>query len=397
MTTRGLLLREMTGLITGEGTEPLRAKTAVVVIAVMITVMTAIIVLVFTLSPLSVTSHAIVYVAKNDNTISVIDAFANQVVATIFVGRYPWEMSITPDGMKIYVSTDTVWVIDTVTYHLVALISVDDPGPVVFAHNGTRAYVSCGYQVSVIDTVINKVIATLPMEMAKYPKPVAITPDETRAYAANDWSSTVSIIDMETNNITSIIPVGNRPFEIAITLNGTRAYIVDIGNANVLVMDTATNQVIDTIHVQSLHGSMAITPDGTQIYVFVYINTISVIDTAINKVIGTILVGHGCEKIVIASDGIYAYVGCDDTITVINIKMNTVVATIPVERYFVDMVITPDGLRVYAAFAVYDADDKSTTTIFVIDTATNQVIDTLSMEAGPLKIATRCSDRCRKN
>ena len=59
-----------------------------------------------------------VYVSNGkDATVSVIDTATNTVIATIPVGKRPWNMAITPDGTKLYVANGrdgTVSVIDTI-------------------------------------------------------------------------------------------------------------------------------------------------------------------------------------------------------------------------------------------------------------------------------------------
>jgi YVTN family beta-propeller protein len=48
--------------------------------------------------------------------VSVIDPATNKIIATIEVGKRPWNMAITPDGSKLYVAngrSDSVSVIDT--------------------------------------------------------------------------------------------------------------------------------------------------------------------------------------------------------------------------------------------------------------------------------------------
>ena len=51
-----------------------------------------------------------------DATVSVIDTATSTVIATIPVGKRPWNMALTPDGKKLYVAcgrSDSVSVIDT--------------------------------------------------------------------------------------------------------------------------------------------------------------------------------------------------------------------------------------------------------------------------------------------
>jgi YVTN family beta-propeller protein len=58
-----------------------------------------------------------VYISNGkDGTVSAIDTSDNTVLATIPVGKRPWNMAITPDGKKLYVAngrSNSVTVIDT--------------------------------------------------------------------------------------------------------------------------------------------------------------------------------------------------------------------------------------------------------------------------------------------
>ena len=58
-----------------------------------------------------------------------IDTATNAIVATIPVGRRPWNMAMTPDGRKLYVAagrSNAVAVVDTVTYRKIAEIPVGE-------------------------------------------------------------------------------------------------------------------------------------------------------------------------------------------------------------------------------------------------------------------------------
>ncbi len=111
------------------------------------------------------------YVANRSNTVSVIDTATNTVVATIPVGQGPWEVAITPDGTRAYVTnafSNTVSVIDTATNTVVATIPVGALG-VAITPDGTRAYVTNGSSaVSVIDTATNTVVATIPVGVKSF-------------------------------------------------------------------------------------------------------------------------------------------------------------------------------------------------------------------------------------
>jgi YVTN family beta-propeller protein len=278
------------------------------------------------------------YVANQGSTniVSVIDIATNTVAATIPGGFSPVGVAITTDGTRAYVTNDfsnTVSVIDTATNTVAATIPVG-VSPIGVAimpdgnndnnhkdkddkdknknkdknNNNTRAYVANlgSNSVSVIDTAINTVVATVPVGA---PFDIAITSDGTRAYVTNIFSNTVSVIETATNTVVATIPVGVNPIGVAITPDGNndnshkdedkdkdnnniRAYVTNEGSNSVSVIDTATNTVIATVPVGLAPFGVAITPDGTQAYVAnKNSNTVSVIDTATNTVVATTPVG----------------------------------------------------------------------------------------------------------
>jgi YVTN family beta-propeller protein len=129
--------------------------------------------------------------------------------------------------------------------------------------------------VSVIDTVSNAVVATIPV--GGFPDGVATTPDGTHAYVTNAFDSTVSVIDTASNTVVATIPVGSAPNGVAITPVGTRAndddrrhqplaYVTNGADNTVSVIDTASNTVVGTIPVGQDPTGVAITPDGTDPY-----------------------------------------------------------------------------------------------------------------------------------
>ena len=103
---------------------------------------------------------------------------------------------------------------------------------------GTYAYItnSGDNTVSVIDTAINTVTATVPVE--EQPKGVAVSPDGARVYITNYGSNTVSVIDTATNTVTSTVPVGTNPEGVAASPDGTKVYVANLADWTVSVIDT---------------------------------------------------------------------------------------------------------------------------------------------------------------
>ncbi|MEV0946119.1 YncE family protein, partial [Rhodococcus sp. NPDC049939] len=264
------------------------------------------------------------------------------------------------------------------------------PTGVAITPDGTRAYVTNLFDntVSVIDTTTNTVTDTIDLGRHRAYE-VAITPDGTRAYVTNHGEyGKVSVIDTATNTVTDTVDVGDSPYGVAITPDGTRAYVANEGDDSVSVIDTATNAVTTTIDVDAgLFGpkGMAITPDGTRAYVANGAYAVSVIDTATNTVIGEpISVGSYPRDVAITPDGTRAYVTDNSVeyggVYVIDTATNTVIDTIKVDEQLYGVAITPDGTRAYAAnWGDNDA-------VFVIDTATN-TFTTIDLDATAYALA----------
>jgi|SRR6516165_4260777 YVTN family beta-propeller protein len=149
-----------------------------------------------------------------------------------------------------------------------------------------NAYITNGSfsnnNVSVINTVTNAVIATIPVGANPYS--VAVTADGSKAYVTNTGSQTVSVIDTATNTVTATIPAGTFPLGVAVTPDGSKVYVTNpSGVQSVSVIAAATNTVIATIPVGGPDG-VAVSPDGSKVYVADSFGSVAVIDTATDTV-----------------------------------------------------------------------------------------------------------------
>jgi YVTN family beta-propeller protein len=220
--------------------------------------------------------------------------------------------------------------------------------------------------VSVIDTAIDAVIATIPVGL--FPGIGVVTPDGSKVYVTLTSSNTVQVIDTARNTVSATIPVDDPttfPRSEAVSRDGSKVYVTSApsnpfgspGLAIVSVIDTATNTVIATIPVGDQHtlqpGGVAVSPDGSKVYVGVDDNSsdsLSVIDTATNAVSATIPLGSSTVGgVAVTPDGSNVYAASGGAIFVIDTATNTVSATIPVIG--LKLVVTPDGIRSTSATA----------------------------------------------
>jgi YVTN family beta-propeller protein len=98
-----------------------------------------------------------------------------------------------------------------------------------------------------------------------------------------------------------------------------------------------------------------------------YNNNIPVIDTAKNKSTATVPIDYP-KGIAVNPAGTKVYVMNEQNVSVINTTTNTMIGTVPIGHTLSDFAITPDETKVY----VVDHDADS---VFVIDTATNNVTE----------------------
>jgi YVTN family beta-propeller protein len=80
-----------------------------------------------------------------------------------------------------------------------------------------------------------------------------------------------------------------------------------------------------------------------------------------------LLIGGGPNSVTQAQTRIYATDLCTSSLLVIDAATNTVLATIPVGEFPTSVAVTPDGTRVYVTA-------RTARHVVVIDTATNTVL-----------------------
>jgi YVTN family beta-propeller protein len=155
-----------------------------------------------------------IYVSNTgDNTVSVIRAQDNTVMATIKVGTRPIGIVVTPDGEYVYVAT------------------------------------SRDNKVSVIRTSNNTVVATI--EVGAWPWGVAITPNGEYVYVSSIADDTVSVIRTVDNFVTTTVAVGADPYSfgnfIADTPDGIKWVATVVGDQQIGILGKTGVASIESI------------------------------------------------------------------------------------------------------------------------------------------------------
>lgn len=259
------------------------------------------------------------------------------------VGATPGFVAITPDGRFAYIANraaKVVTVLDTTINKVTATIPIDAGPPqfIAFSPDGSRAYVSLYNDdktinlVDVINTRTTKALQEIPVEQKPYA--LAVTPDGTSVWVPSHDAGALDIIDVATNTVTEKLPVARNPHWVAFAPDGRTAYLANHESNVLSVIDVASRAITTTIPVGTSPHSVAVSPDGTQVVVVCFdSNDVYFIDTATNQVVGTTAVGTNPQDISYSADGRYLYTANvqSDSVSVIDAETRQVTATIPVD------------------------------------------------------------------
>ncbi|HTS66267.1 MAG TPA: hypothetical protein VMH28_29790 [Candidatus Acidoferrales bacterium] len=176
--------------------------------------------------------------------------------------------------------------------------------------------------------------------------------------------------------------------------DGVRVLQTNSAGDNVHVIDPATNQVVGTIEDIEVPHGVAIAPDGGRIYVTdESLSTLDTVDAKTLKVTKRIPLSGRPNNVDVAKDGSHVYVGiaqAPGAVDVIDTATLTRVKSIPVKGAIHNVYVTPDGKYAVAGSIPAKA-------ISVIDTATNAVAWTLTLDGGIRPMAfTRNADGSTK-
>jgi YVTN family beta-propeller protein len=305
--------------------------------------------------------------------VTVVSTATNTVVATIPLDSKNGELGVTniqisPDGSTALVSeysshtnvaAPVVSVIQTSTNQVVGSIALPaeaTPGAIVFSPGGKFAYViGNNVVVDVVNVSSRKTVSQ--MTALGNVSGLAISPDGKTLLCPNSGTTQAAVVDPTGGATPAGIPLG------AMNPNTTSAALLDFGGA-------------------------AASPDGTRVYMTNdFSGNVSVIDTAFHTTLASVPVcGKGVSfclpvAIAVSPDGSMLYVANMYEDSVVAIDSTTFATTqipMPKSTYPAAVAITPDGTHIYVAGNNVTPDFGSCSCyVFVIDTATNEVVSSI--------------------
>jgi YVTN family beta-propeller protein len=257
-----------------------------------------------------------VYVTNElSNTVSVINVATNSVVATVAVGIRPSGLDVSAYGDEVWVANEgsnTVSVIDIATNLIVPTPATNAvvatvpvgvaPHGISFSGHGQQVYVtSQSDTVTVVDEYDHDVAATVPVGHTPTDVEAPATFDG-RVYVANQSSNTVSVINRASNAVVKTIPVGTDPTAVLANLATGRLYVANKGSDTITVIAMGPDTVVDTWSAVHPH-EMAVLG-----YDYLYASgmgaaggVVTVLDATTGAFVATSPVGDFPEGIAVAS------------------------------------------------------------------------------------------------
>src|SRR2546427_448367 len=231
-----------------------------------------------------------------DDAVAVIDTAQNKVLSTFSVPKGPHGLVVTPDGRKVYVSSDgaaTVSVIDTAADRVGASIDVGaNPHGLALSGDGSRVLVA-GWgsnQVLVIDTTTDRVIGKVPVAQ---PHNGTLSRDGRTGWVASQQQGATALVrlDLATWKEVAPEPLEKTALGIMFIPDVRRAFFTLAGVNAIQVLDTATNQIVAQIPVGASPHYAPFTPDGRWALAVVQgPGELGILDTASNTLAGTVAV-----------------------------------------------------------------------------------------------------------
>jgi YVTN family beta-propeller protein len=315
------------------------------------------------------------YVSNEDGeTVTVLDAQRDEVVATVPVGKRPRGMKLNLDGSRLYVAVsglpkcppsvpdqecaklkrdvnaDGIAIIDTATLKVTGLLkSGSDPEQFDLSRDGKRLFISNedSAQVSVLDTVNGSIVATIPV--GHEPEGVRTSPNGKWVVVTSETDSTVSIIDTGSLKVLKTVAVGMRPRDAAFTPDSKAVYVSGEGDASLFrVAIPAGEPLTRVLQLSKEARPMGVVFDAARRRIYVSTGrggAIAVVqqDDTDGKLLKEIPVGARPWGIALSHDGhrLYTANGSSNDITVVDTSSLSVLKKVPAGKGPWAVVVSP--------------------------------------------------------
>jgi len=232
-----------------------------------------------------VNANGIVYVTESGrNVVGVLGGSPLAITAEVPVGTNPVNLTVLPNGKKIYVlnaGDNSVTVVDTSDNSVVATLSdplASTPVWAVPSADSSHVYVvnRGSSNVSVIDATSDTIVATL--AVGSSPNYAIFDVHNQRVVVTNPGAGTsqgsISVIVSDATSPlflkpqgTTIVSVGINPRSVAALADGTRLYVANTGSNSVSVVNNLSLTVSKTIPVGTAPVSISSDDESAKVLV----------------------------------------------------------------------------------------------------------------------------------
>jgi YVTN family beta-propeller protein len=294
---------------------------------------------------------ALLVLANEDNTLSIVNPGSLKVIATLPVGPDPHEVIASSDGTTAYISNygggayNTLTVVDLAAKKILPAIDLGAlRGPHGLAFVGGRVWFTAeaAKAIGSYDPATRRIDWIMGTGQNRTHM-ISVSPDLKQVVTSNVSSASVSIMEMiggGTWNET-VVGVGRESEGLDVSSDGKEIWVANAGDGTVSIIDVASKKVVATLSV-NVQGAnrLKFTPDGRLAFVSSLNKPdVLVLDRVTRKEVKRIPAGDGAAGILMQPDGARAYVACspDGYVAVIDLHSLEVVGRIAVGQ-------GPDGL-----------------------------------------------------
>ena len=294
--------------------------------------------------------RALLVLANEDNTLSIVSPASLKVTATLPVGPDPHEVIASPDGRTAYISNygggayNTLTVVDLAAKKVLPAIDLGAlRGPHGLAFVGSRVWFTAeaAKAIGSYDPATRKIDWIMGTGQNRTHM-ISVSPELNRIVTTNVSSASVSIMEKISGDWNeTVVPVGRESEGLDVSPDGKEIWVANAGDGTVSIIDVTSKKVVATLSV-NVQGAnrLKFTPDGRLAFVSSLNKPdVLVLDRATRKEVKRIKVGDGAAGILMQPDGARAYVACspDGYVAVIDLHSLEVVGRIAVGQ-------GPDGL-----------------------------------------------------
>ena len=201
------------------------------------------------------------------NSVGVIDVATNVQTETIPVTGNPFQVIVSPDASRIYVTTnaDYVYAIDLATRTVVgALATGATANGLAISADGTKLYVStrAGGSVMEVNTATMTTLRTF--TPGGTTQGVILSPDGSEMYVVNE-QGTLYAYNLGTGALAWTLYLNGSGFGVALSPDGTKLYVTVMSSGTVQVVNRATHAISRSYFVEGTPRRIGTTSDGTVI------------------------------------------------------------------------------------------------------------------------------------